>query len=122
MEAIQNQSHSLEEIVYEKIGFGLERDTNSVVEEEEEEPKNVPGIKRITSDGNCDVLSSSTICLTFLSQLKVLREIKVQSCSQKDCPKPVELTEDFVGSAVYLKWVTVETMLGVTARNIVHIV
>jgi hypothetical protein len=64
-----------------------------------------PGIEEVTSADQSRDVCNSTMCLTFLKQLKHLAAVSVTKCTTPKCTCVPEIKERFVGSALYLRWV-----------------
>ena len=60
---------------------------------------------KVTTNDQCAALSESTKCIVDLDELKRLADIHVEHCTTVGCPKSVKMIENFVGSALYMKWV-----------------
>lgn len=75
-------------------------------EQEEIQPESGPlHIKVITTDEECQQLTEDTTCLVFLQQLLELASAVRQQC--ETCKSKTFVSHDFVGSALYIKWVSV---------------
>ncbi|XP_060591591.1 uncharacterized protein LOC132746454 [Ruditapes philippinarum] len=103
----RNIDEAAEDVAYEEAEFGFEIE-NGMIEEELELDEDLPtfsSINRITTPQECEDLSKSTKCIVELEQLKGLASIHIEKCSSLDCAKSLKISTDFVGSALYLKWV-----------------
>ncbi|XP_053398600.1 uncharacterized protein LOC123556417 [Mercenaria mercenaria] len=90
-----------------KLQMSKVRESISVIKVEEENKSDMnedtDGISVIKTEDECDSLCSDTKCIVFLAQLKQLARMNISAC--KTCKSSeVELVDDYVGSALYLKW------------------
>jgi len=111
------RSDDIDDMAFEEIEFGLEFDTNTVDEEDVDESHEIPSVIKISTDSQCDELSSDTLCLSFLPQLKLLADITVTKCSTSGCKEALSLKDDFVGSALYFRWVSITFAQPILKRN-----
>ncbi|KAL3888117.1 hypothetical protein ACJMK2_000497, partial [Sinanodonta woodiana] len=98
---------AVEEMAYEEVEFGMELETGEM-EESESESENEdigPGVDKIRNEQDCQRLSETTVCLTFLTQIKTLALTHIEKCKTPECLQKVSIEEEFVGSALYLKWI-----------------
>lgn len=107
-----------EDVAFEEAEYGLEKDGNTVDEHDDvlEEEATVRGIAIIKTPQECHDLAQSVKCIAFLSQLKVLAGLNVNSCKTEGCSRSVTLQEHFVGSALYIKWVRLDKFI----RNFIY--
>lgn len=78
-------------------------------EDEEDEmlfPKQEPGVTRIHQEDNRNQLLDDDVCLTYSKCLLILAKARIPPvCQIKGCKQEIDITQKFVGSAVYLTWV-----------------
>lgn len=102
-------NNEAEDVAYEEIGFGMEEEL-----EEDDVTDFVdagPGVIKIQSDTECENLCDSISCISYVDQLKILAKTSITKCTEQDCDSPINLEEEFVGSALYIKWVNLNLML-----------
>ncbi|XP_014670470.1 PREDICTED: uncharacterized protein LOC106811400 [Priapulus caudatus] len=88
-------------LAFEEVEFGMEVPEGDA--EESDAPEEIgPGIDRIKTASDCFRLTDDVVCLAFLAQIKTLAVTNVTHCTQ--CASRVSIEEEFVGSALYLKW------------------
>ena len=75
-------------------------------EEMAEEVEEVVDEGTVKSRKDCDELTKDVTCITFLRQLLVLAHTRIVSCCFPECLSVPAVTESFIGSAVYLTWVS----------------
>lgn len=103
-----------EDVAFQEAEYGLENDGNTIDENEDvsEEEDVVRGVKTIKTHQECHELSQSIKCIVFLTQLKFLASLYVDSCKTDGCCKSIDLRENFVGSAMFQKWVWLNKFKG----------
>lgn len=94
-----------EEVAYEEMEFAMETEEDDDVEGVEEELG--PGIKRVLTEEGVEPLIEATVCFAHVEQILSLAGTNVNKCLQADCQHPdsIRLIDEFIGSALYLKWV-----------------
>lgn len=99
-------AEGLEELAFEEVEFNMEQEEDEDVEGTEEDV--MEGVRKVKDINECDSLADSIICLSFVEQLKVLAKTNVTKCVREKCETPSIITvkEEYVGSAVYLRWVS----------------
>ncbi|XP_070532827.1 uncharacterized protein [Ptychodera flava] len=80
-----------------------EDDVDQVTETSQGE--NVENISRITTEEDVSGLLNDHVCLTYMQQLLVLANAKINSiCHVSNCKGAVQVSKEVIGSALYLKW------------------
>lgn len=96
-----------EDVAFEEAEFGLENEGDEPLEEDQlEEDALLEGISYIKTADDCDSATSALKCICFVDQLKQLAKLKCEKCTTCTSTE-VEIEETFVGSAIYLKWVSI---------------
>jgi hypothetical protein len=119
----RNIDEAAEDVAYEEAEFGFEIE-NGMIEEELELDEDLPTfstINRLTTSQECKDLSKSTRCIVELEQLKGLASIHIEKCSSLDCAKSLKISTDFVGSALYLKWVCFFFLINLFIHNFIDL-
>ncbi|XP_052257092.1 uncharacterized protein LOC127862137 isoform X1 [Dreissena polymorpha] len=101
-----NQNY--EEAAFEEEAFGKDGcDDDADAEEESADDDPCPGIQRLKTEADSVHLIGSAVCFAYVSAILSLARIKVMSCSVTGCTDPTNIcvTDYFIGSALYLKWV-----------------
>ena len=96
----------------EEVEFGWELSSDELGSEssDSEDESTLPSVSMVTEKEHCQLLLQDDMCLTYLSQLRVLSTLNVTSCQK--CGKPVLRREKFIGSALHFIWV---------CNNIIHL-
>ncbi|XP_052224091.1 uncharacterized protein LOC127839744 [Dreissena polymorpha] len=97
-----------EEAAFEEEAFGKDGcDDDAYAEEESADDDPCPGIQRLKTEAHSVHLIGSAVCFAYVSAILSLARIKVMSCSVTGCTDPTNIcvTDYFIGSALYLKWV-----------------
>ena len=95
---------NIEEVAFEDLVFGVEGEMEDATEDDHEEILG-PGVKKVTHEDDCEILCREVLCLSFVEQIKTLANTNIQICTYPKCTRRVIIKEEFVGSAMYLKWV-----------------
>ncbi|XP_070545555.1 uncharacterized protein [Ptychodera flava] len=67
--------------------------------------ENVENISRITTEEDVSGLLNDHVCLTYMQQLLVLANAKINSiCHVSNCKGAVQVSKEVICSALYLKW------------------
>ena len=77
------------------------------IDEEEEAVENVPGILRILSSADQHILTNDRAYIVYQQPLLNLAQLHIgTTCTSQGCSEPVDLVQETVGSAFYIKWVS----------------
>lgn len=65
------------------------------------------GVKTVSHPEDCEAVAASPMCLAFVEQITLLASLNITNCTVDGCKTPAEvrLKEEYVGSALYIKWV-----------------
>ena len=92
-------NRAAEDVTLEQLEFGMEYDEDL----EEEDLPVCMGTVKISTEEDCRELPELPICLVFLKQILTLADYARLAC--KECGSSSEIHNNFIGSALYLKWV-----------------
>lgn len=99
----------LEDVSFAEAEFGdIPEGSIDEDEDDEPEPETVgPGLQRILSPDDHHILTDDQAYLVYLRPLITLSQVQIPGqCSMEGCRQSVEIKQDTVGSALYLKWVS----------------
>lgn len=95
----------LEKVTFDESEFGIPEEAE--VEDEEDMTEDIPGIMRILSSAEQDRLTDDSVHLVYQQPLLNLARLRINaSCNIQGCSQIVELKHESIGSAFYIKWVS----------------
>lgn len=103
-----NVNQETDDMAFEEVEFGMEREEEPWTEQKEEdadEDRTGTGVAKCQTDEECKKLTEETTCLVFLKQIMILAEKQTRKFCE-DCGSSIHVDHTFIGSALYLKWVS----------------
>lgn len=109
-----------DDLPFEEFEFGLDAACNPIDEANLTDTP-IDGVPKVTEEAGCDELVNSILCISFLQQIIALTKIKVTRCIEKECMEDPHVEHSFVGSALYLQWVSYSIDVSYSGLGIFHL-